>query len=47
MGAYMAVKSVQGPGVLDADADADAEFVRLRIPEHKRNDLCTTTGGFG
>ncbi len=40
MGAYMAVKSVDGPGVLDADAS----FVRLNLEYERR--LCATIGGF-
>jgi hypothetical protein len=41
MGAYMAVKSVEGPGTLDADAS----FVRLNL-EHERRPLTTTRGSW-
>jgi hypothetical protein len=40
MGAYMAVKSVKGPGELDADA-----FLVRPDLEHEQR-LCATIGGF-
>jgi hypothetical protein len=40
MGAYMAVKSVKGPGALDADALC----VRLNLEYEQRP--CATIGGF-